>query len=269
MQLPETQSVAVPAGSNIQPHPVCSGAPGLSPLDPVTADEARAELDRVLQSADFPATPRNRRFLSFIAERTLDGAANGHGRSSAYDVATRVFGRSEQFDTILDPIVRIEAGKLRRDLETYYLKSGRGSALRIEVPRGGYDPVFVRQQPEPAPVPAVAAPTGDLAVDAPAELQRLLDSSDFRATPRNRQFLAYVVGKELAGLPDETSATSVATRVFGRPEGFDPNKDPIVRIEAGKLRRDLETYYLMSGAHNPMRLSLPKGGYRPVFAYWP
>ena len=269
MQLIETQSIAVPAASNLHARPTFHGEPSSPPVDAVSADEARAELDRVLQSADFPATPRNRRFLSFIAERTLDGAANGHGRSSAYDVATRVFGRSEQFDTILDPIVRIEAGKLRRDLETYYLKSGRGSALRIEVPRGGYDPVFVRQQPEPAPVPAVAAPTGDLAVDAPAELQRLLDSSDFRATPRNRQFLAYVVGKELAGLPDETSATSVATRVFGRPEGFDPNKDPIVRIEAGKLRRDLETYYLMSGAHNPMRLSLPKGGYRPVFAYWP
>lgn len=269
MQPTETPSIAVPAASNHHARPNFKGEPPAPLLETITVDEARAELDRVLQSADFPATPRNRRFLSFIAECALDGPAKGNGRVSAYEVATRVFGRSGQFNTILDPIVRIEAGKLRRDLETYYLKSGRGSALRIEVPRGGYDPVFLRQHVEPERVLAVAAPTGDLAVDAPAELQRLLDSSDFRATPRNRRFLAYVVGKELAGLPDETSAFLVATRVFGRPEGFDPNKDPIVRIEAGKLRRDLETYYLQSGAHNPMCLSLPKGGYRPVFAYWP
>lgn len=269
MQLLEAQNIAAPVEPHIDARPLSNHAHFAPPSDAVAADEARAELNRVLQSADFPATLRNRRFLSFIAERALDGQGNGNGRVSAYDVATRVFGRSEQFNTILDPIVRIEAGKLRRDLETYYLKSGRGNPLRIEVPRGGYDPVFVRQQPEPGPVPAVAAPTGDLAADAMAELQRLVDSADFRATPRNRRFLAYVVEKELAGLPDETSATLVATRVFGRPEGFDPNKDPIVRIEAGKLRRDLETYYLKSGAHNPMRISLPKGGYRPVFAYQP
>ena len=146
MQLIETQSIAVPAASNLHARPTFNGEPSLPPVDAVSADEARAELDRVLQSADFPATPRNRRFLSFIAERALDGPANGHGRSSAYDVATRVFGRSEQFDTILDPIVRIEAGKLRRDLETYYLKSGKHDPIRIFLPKGSYRAAFQRNE---------------------------------------------------------------------------------------------------------------------------
>jgi hypothetical protein len=235
--------------------------------DGVSPEEALAELNRILQSDDFPATLRNRRFLSFIVDMALD--ANGSGRRvTAHDVATRVFGRPESFNTMTDPIVRIEAGKLRRDLETYYLKSGRRSSLRIHVPRGGYDPVFTRHDPAPAAAadPALCA-TGDLAADARAELGRVLASADFPASERNRRFLAYVVEMELEGRIEEINAKSVATLVFGRRASFDPNKDPIVRIEAGKLRRDLETYYLKSGRHNPLRLSIPRGGYRPHFAY--
>jgi adenylate cyclase len=239
----------------------------LPALDGVSPEEARAELHRVIQSADFPATPRNRRFLSHVVDRALEANGSGTVRISAYEVATRVFGRPDTFNTLLDPIVRIEAGKLRRDLETYYLKSGRRNPVRISVPRGGYDPVFKRQEPQVESAPVAPSSTGDLATDARAELARLLGSPDFPATERNRRFLTYAVEKELAGQHQEITATLVATQVFGRKEGFDPNKDPIVRIEAGKLRRDLETYYLKAGRNNPLRISLPKGGYRPRFTY--
>jgi hypothetical protein len=233
--------------------------------DGVSAEEGMAELQRVLDSADFPATLRNRRFLSFVVEHFLQ--SGGKSRVLAYDVATGVFGRPESFNTILDPIVRIEAGKLRRDLETYYLKSGRRNPWRIEVPRGGYDPVFSRQEGIGFSASFVPASTGDLALDGAAELQRVVSSADFPATPRNRKFLVYVVERELAGRPEESTALLVATLVFGRGADFDTNNDPIVRIEASKLRRDLETYYLKSGRANPLRISLPKGGYRPVFSY--
>lgn len=239
----------------------------IEPLDGVSPEEARAELNRVIQSADFPATPRNRRFLSHVVERALEANGSGTVRVSAHEVATRVFGRPDTFNTLLDPIVRIEAGKLRRDLETYYLKSGRGSRVRISVPRGGYDPVFLREEVPAVSDPVMPPATGDLTADAKEEVARLLESKDFPATERNRRFLAYVVEKELSGQPEEITATLVATRVFGRAEGFNPNKDPIVRIEAAKLRRDLETYYLKAGRNNPLRISLPKGGYRPRFSY--
>ena len=233
----------------------------------ISKEEILAELNRVLASPDFPATLRNRRFLSFAVERTLETAAEGKQRVRAYDVATRIFGRPDNFSTILDPIVRIEAGKLRRDLETYYLKSGRLNHHRIELPRGGYDPICVRQQlPEKSDAKAAAA-SGDLAVDAREELNRVLKSEDFPATQRNRHFLSYVVENELAGRPEEITTFLLGTRVFNRGENFDPNKDPIVRIEAGKIRRDLETYYLKAGRCNPLRISLPKGGYRPAFTY--
>lgn len=245
-----------------------ASAPAARGLINVTPEEARAELERVVQSPDFPATPRNRRFLSFIVDETLQNNGSGNGRITAHQIATRVFGRSEDFNTMLDPIVRIEAGKLRRDLETYYLKAGKKSALRIEVPRGGYDPLFIRQENTSASSSTSLVPTtGDLAADARAALQRLLESPDFPATERNRRFLAFIVEQELDGQGAEVSAYSVGTRIFGRKEGFDPNHDPIVRIEATKLRRDLETYYLKSGASDPIRIGVPKGAYRPSFSY--
>lgn len=238
---------------------------GFPTHDGFGGEEIRAELQRVLNSKDFPATLRNRRFLSLVVESFLQDG--GKSKVSAHSVATGVFGRPESFNTILDPIVRIEAGKLRRDLETYYLKSGRRNPWRIEVPRGGYDPVFSRQEGIGFSASFVPASTGDLALDGAAELQRVVSSADFPATPRNRKFLVYVVERELAGRPEESTALLVATLVFGRGADFDTNNDPIVRIEASKLRRDLETYYLKSGRANPLRISLPKGGYRPVFSY--
>jgi hypothetical protein len=227
--------------------------------DAPTAEEMRSELRRVIDSPDFPATPRNRAFLEYIVTRELAG----EGESiSAYAVATAVFGRSELFNSLLDPIVRIEAGKLRRDLETYYLKSGRRNPLRLTVPRGAYRPRFVAAAKETA---ATLSPGSPLAPEPRAELERVLASGDFPATPRNREFLRFVVEKALSGHEGKIEAYEIGTKVFGRAESFDPFTDPIVRIEAGKLRRDLETYYLKEGRRNPLRIELPKGGYRPVF----
>ena len=85
-------------------------------------DEIRLALERVLASADFDASERNRRFLRHVIEETLAGRAE---RIKAYNIATTVFGRDDRFDPQLDSIVRIEAGRLRRSLERYYLTSGR------------------------------------------------------------------------------------------------------------------------------------------------
>jgi hypothetical protein len=96
-----------------------------------------------------------------------------------------------------------------------------------------------------------------------AELDRIVASADFRASERNRRVLQYVVRCALEGREAEINAHAIATRVYGRAETFDSLKDPIVRIEMARLRRDLEMYYLKSGARNPLRLSIPKGRYLP------
>jgi adenylate cyclase len=102
-------------------------------------DLVRAELARILASPHFDASGRNRAFLAFVVEEALAGRPE---RIKAYAIATSVFGRDSSFDPQLDSIVRIEAGRLRRSLERYYLTDGRASRLRIEIPRGGYAPRF-------------------------------------------------------------------------------------------------------------------------------
>jgi TolB-like protein len=109
----------------------------------VSADAVRAELSRILASPSFDASERNRSFLTHVVEEAL---ARRTERIKAYTVATEVFGRDATFDPQLDSIVRIEAGRLRRWLERYYLTDGRTSRLRIDIPRGGYAPVFLSHE---------------------------------------------------------------------------------------------------------------------------
>ena len=113
-----------------------------------------------------------------------------------------------------------------------------------------------------SPAPPDAAAVRD-------QLERVLASTDFAASERSRGFLRYVVEETLAGRADRIKAYSVATEVFGRDEGFDGQNDPVVRIEAGRLRRALERYYLLSGRDDPVVIDIPKGGYVPAFKFKP
>jgi TolB-like protein len=97
------------------------------------------------------------------------------------------------------------------------------------------------------------------------ELQRILKSSNFTASDRNRRFLEYVVEESLAGRAGRLKAYNIATSVFGRPDSFDPQIDPVVRMEAGRLRRALERFYLLDGQACDMTIAMPKGGYVPQF----
>jgi TolB-like protein/Tfp pilus assembly protein PilF len=74
-----------------------------------------------------------------------------------------------------------------------------------------------------------------------------------------------VVEEKLAGRGAKIKGYSIALNVLNRDESFDPQIDPIVRIEAGRLRRALERYYLVSGQTDPLRIEIPKGTYVPSF----
>ena len=65
------------------------------------------------------------------------------------------------------------------------------------------------------------------------QLHRLLESSDFQAPPRLKEFLKFVVQETLKGRAGSVKAYSIAVEVFGRDDSFDPLLDPIVRVEAG------------------------------------
>ena len=115
----------------------------------------RAQLARIIGSPEFVVPERARGFLCYVAEETLAGRAD---RLKGYTVALAVFERDESFDGQADPVVRIEAGRLRRALERYYLVSGQADPVLIEIPKGGYVPIFTHRA-APAPTsPAVEEP---------------------------------------------------------------------------------------------------------------
>lgn len=99
-----------------------------------------------------------------------------------------------------------------------------------------------------------------------AALDRVLAAEAFRAAPQLSAFLAFVVGRTLEGRGAELKGYTIAVEAFGRPADFDPQTDPIVRVEAGRLRRALGQYYAGEGQNEPVRIAMPVGTYVPVFA---
>ena len=75
------------------------------------------------------------------------------------------------------------------------------------------------------------------------QLVRILNSGPFHQSQRRQRFLEYLVNETLAGRGERLKGYNVALEVFDRPETFDPMVDPLVRIEAARLREKLREYY--------------------------
>jgi adenylate cyclase len=125
------------------------------------------QLTRILASPEFHATDKMRDFLRFVVEEKLAGRSH---RIKGYTVAVNVFGRGEDFDATNDPIVRIQAGRLRRALERYYLVGGVDDPIEIDIPKGRYVPRFSVRTPAPAPASAQPHVSG---LDGPAKTEGL------------------------------------------------------------------------------------------------
>lgn len=95
------------------------------------------------------------------------------------------------------------------------------------------------------------------------QLDRILASRVFAQSQRRQRFLQHLVNETLAGRGDRLKGYAIAVEVFERPSTFDPLVDPVVRIEAGRLRDKLREYYDTEGRHDPVRIELPKGTYAP------
>lgn len=110
-------------------------------------------------------------------------------------------------------------------------------------------------------------PRSGLALTAIREqLDRILASPEFHATDKVRDFLRFIVEEKLSGRSQKLNAYTIALAVFRRDKDFDGTNDPIVRIQAGRLRRALDRYYLAAGGRDPILIDIPKGRYIPRFA---
>jgi TolB-like protein/Flp pilus assembly protein TadD len=100
-------------------------------------------LQRILASPGFARNERLSRFLRFVVEQHLAGKDQELKESV---LAVEVFGRSPDYDSKRDPIVRTEAVRLRTRLGEYYSGPGRDDNLVIELPKGGYVPTFRQRE---------------------------------------------------------------------------------------------------------------------------
>lgn len=112
---------------------------------------------RVVESTRFQRSPKLKNFLQFVCERSA-------GQESSFvheqQIGHFVYGRRPDYDTGADNIVRVEARRLRRELDAYFADEGRDEAIVITIPKGGYAPLFERRgQPEEELVPQPPLPS--------------------------------------------------------------------------------------------------------------
>lgn len=113
-------------------------------LDQPSVAERRALIDRVAASEQFRRSARLRDFLLYVGGQSLK---NGCPEIHEQEIGTKVFGRPSSYDRSQDNIVRVNATELRKRIDAYFATEGAHETLVLEIPRGGYKPVFHRRLP--------------------------------------------------------------------------------------------------------------------------
>jgi hypothetical protein len=140
------------------------GTPGPVRHD-VSESAVRAQLERILASPVFSRSQQLRRFLTFIVDQTLSG--QGPTIKEAV-LAHEVYGKGPDFDGGTDPVVRVDARRLRDKLREYYER--RSDPIVISLPKGSYIPVFEGNST------SAAETAGPIAPEAPREKREFPDS---------------------------------------------------------------------------------------------
>lgn len=126
----------------------------------------RDELGRVLASDAFVASPMLAAFLRYVVEETLAGRGD---RLKAYTIAVGALARDDDFDPNDNPLVRVQARRLRQALARHYATAPRGDGPRIELPLGSYVPLFTDADAAAPPPPAAARALAEAESAPPAE----------------------------------------------------------------------------------------------------
>ena len=95
------------------------------------------------------------------------------------------------------------------------------------------------------------------------ELERILSSRPFRTSGRSKQFLSYVVRNSLDGHLENLKERTIGTEVFGRDPNYATGDDPVVRVNAGEVRKGLEQYNYIAPTDTRVRIEIPLGSYIP------
>jgi hypothetical protein len=133
-----------------------------------SVEERRALIDRVASSEQFSRSTRLRDFLLYVGRQSLkEGCPEIHEQ----EIGAKVFGRSPAYDRSQDNIVRVNATELRKRIDLYFTSDGANEPLILEIPRGGYKPIFRRRlrESEKTPVPQALHPQHSQLPNLPIE----------------------------------------------------------------------------------------------------
>ena len=108
----------------------------------ISSTEVVSALESVVNSDTFARADRARALLAYIVETEQRGDA---ARLKGFTIAQDVFGKDDDFDPAFDAVVRVQAGRLREHLSTYYAREGRDDPIEIAVPKGSYVPAYTRR----------------------------------------------------------------------------------------------------------------------------
>lgn len=209
------------AGNQLPPLPGVSGGAGkcrepLPPGDPkVAAKLVQRQLKKICTSATFRSAGRLRRFLEFVVQEILAGRKE---QLKEYVVGVAVFDKTAAFDPRTDPIVRVQARRLRSMLERYYGEEAEADELVIELPKGGYAPLFrVHDAPQPPPAwTAGLVSRNTVAVDVLADHSAAGDLNFFCQGLRQEILFTLAQVPEVRLLAGEAGKTSVARSTAGQ-----------------------------------------------------
>jgi Tol biopolymer transport system component len=171
--------------------------------------DIRAQLERILASEVFSRSQQLRRFLSFIVEQRLSG--QGHSIKESV-LAHELYGKGTDFDGGTDPVVRVDARRLRDKLREYY--EGRSDPVVISLPKGTYVPAFEANSALPADTaPPVVTPEPQQAV--PPEPRQAPPVPNFRRARSAVGALAVVAAVAVAALAWRAlSPVSIPAQLF-------------------------------------------------------
>ncbi|MGZ2385604.1 hypothetical protein [Rhizobium brockwellii] len=222
----------------------------------VCESEARSEAERLLADPRLHVSDRHRAFLRYIVDAVFEGRSNA---VKAYSIAIDVFNRPPSFDPSSDPIVRIEATRLRETLAKYYEQLGDEPGARLDIPRGRYVPVFVEREQPPCPgddVSDVEEEVVPAAEDATAPLK----------PPVSRKPYAAVA---LASLAAVALAGGYAVLCAATPVPLDTQK-PLVSLSLNAAQKDtvageavMEDLAVSLARFGTVRLKSDAGAARP------
>ena len=193
--------------------------------------EVRQQLARILSSQGFSRAESLRTFLNFAVERSLTDAGE---KMNEYLVGLEVFGRPPSYDPRIDPIVRVQARKLRQRLATYYDGPGSLDPILIEIPSGGYSARFQRRGADSSE-PATAAPS-----ERVAPCVAILPFANLAGDP-SQDYLCDGVAEELIN----ALARLNGLRVVARTSSFCFRGD---NLPAQRIGHALDAHYLLEGA---------------------